>query len=221
MIEVIAMIKGLQVLMARMETVFADAARRSIYAELQDFVQLVLREPLRKAIKNKKDLIRSIVVSVRETCGDWARGCEPQQDPALRGKKDGEASFTIKVPRRNVGPSSTQLYMVRTQLEALISDKQSFYWGYLLNLSEYASHKIHIDDIYDDQNSSSISGKQAGLYLQGHKDGEKANKKKGEPLLEEIAPNVFHLFSEETIAERKSISFVTNPLPKQALNLNS
>ncbi|CAB3252180.1 unnamed protein product [Arctia plantaginis] len=123
MIEVIAMIKGLQVLMARMETVFADAARRSIYAELQDFVQLVLREPLRKAIKNKKDLIRSIVVSVRETCGDWARGCEPQQDPALRGKKDGEASFTIKVPRRNVGPSSTQLYMVRTQLEALISDK--------------------------------------------------------------------------------------------------
>ncbi|CAG9790596.1 unnamed protein product [Diatraea saccharalis] len=128
MIEVIAMIKGLQVLMARMETVFCDAAR-------------------------------SIIVSVRETCGDWARGCEPQQDPALRGKKDSEASFTIKVPRRNVGPSSTQLYMVRTQLEALISDKsggrrtlrkdidagvlqqiesfhrQSFYWGYLLNLS--------------------------------------------------------------------------------------
>lgn len=62
MIEVIAMIKGLQVLMARMETVFADAARRSIYAELQDFVQLILREPLRKAIKNKKDLIRRYVV---------------------------------------------------------------------------------------------------------------------------------------------------------------
>lgn len=52
------MIKGLQVLMARMETVFVDAIRRNIYAELQDFVQLILREPLRKAIKNKKDLIR-------------------------------------------------------------------------------------------------------------------------------------------------------------------
>lgn len=52
------MIKGLQVLMARMETVFTDAIRRNIYAELQDFVQLSLREPLRKAIKNKKDLIR-------------------------------------------------------------------------------------------------------------------------------------------------------------------
>lgn len=52
------MIKGLQVLMARMETVFTDAIRRNIYAELQDFVQLTLREPLRKATKNKKDLIR-------------------------------------------------------------------------------------------------------------------------------------------------------------------
>lgn len=46
--------------MARMETVFVDAIRRNIYAELQDFVQLILREPLRKAIKNKKDLIRRL-----------------------------------------------------------------------------------------------------------------------------------------------------------------
>ncbi|XP_038220393.1 cytoplasmic FMR1-interacting protein isoform X1 [Zerene cesonia] len=171
-IEVIAMIKGLQVLVARMETVFADAARRAIYAELQDFVQLMLREPLRKAIKNKKDLIRSIIVSVRETCGDWARGCEPQQDPALRGKKDADASFTIKVPRRNVGPSSTQLYMVRTQLEALVSDKsggrrtlrkdldaatlqqietfhrQSFYWTYLLNLADSLSKCCDLSQLW-------------------------------------------------------------------------
>ena len=58
LIEIIAMIKGLQVLMARMETVFTDAVRRNIYHELQDFVQRTLREPLRKSIKNKKDLIR-------------------------------------------------------------------------------------------------------------------------------------------------------------------
>ena len=29
-----------------------------MYQELQDFVQLTLREPLRKSIKNKKDLVR-------------------------------------------------------------------------------------------------------------------------------------------------------------------
>jgi cytoplasmic FMR1 interacting protein len=70
------------------------------------------------------------------------------------------ADVEVKVPRRNVGPSTTQLYMVRTQLESLISDKalsgrrtlrkdidgqyllaidqfhkNSFYWSYLLNFS--------------------------------------------------------------------------------------
>jgi len=160
LIEIIAVIKGVQVLMARMETVFADAIRRHIYAELQDFVQLTLRDPLRKAIKNKKDLIRSIIVSVRETCADWIRGTEPQDDPATKGKKDPDNGFDIQVPRRNVGPSSTQLYMVRTMLESLTADKSggkrtlrkdidgsalmlidafhrnSFFWNYLLNFNE-------------------------------------------------------------------------------------
>jgi cytoplasmic FMR1 interacting protein len=58
LIEVIAMIKGLQLLMARMESVFMDAIRRHIYAELQDFVQLFLRDPVRKAIKRKCDVIK-------------------------------------------------------------------------------------------------------------------------------------------------------------------
>jgi len=35
------MIKSLQVLMLRMEAVFMDAIRRSIYAQLQDFVQVM------------------------------------------------------------------------------------------------------------------------------------------------------------------------------------
>ena len=102
LIEVIAMIKGLQVLMARMETVFTDSIRRSIYAELQDFVQLELRDPLRKATRNKKDLIRSIIMSVRETCAEWQRGIEPHDDPALQGKKDPAQGFDIKVSKCKV-----------------------------------------------------------------------------------------------------------------------
>lgn len=99
-------------------------------------------------------------MSVRETCADWQRGVEPLADPALKGKKDPDnGGFQIKVPRRNVGPSSTQLYMVRTMLESLIADKSggkrtlrkdidgqylmqidqfhktSFYWNYLLSFS--------------------------------------------------------------------------------------
>lgn len=99
-------------------------------------------------------------MSVRETCAEWQRGIEPHDDPALTGKKDPGTGFEIKVPRRNVGPSSTQLYMVRTMLESLISSKagakrtlrkdidgnmvmkidefhkNSFYWNYLLNFSK-------------------------------------------------------------------------------------
>lgn len=61
LIEVIAMIKGLQLLMLRMEAVFMDAIRRNMYAEMQDFVQVQLRDPLRKAIKNKREVIRRYV----------------------------------------------------------------------------------------------------------------------------------------------------------------
>lgn len=78
----------------------------------------------------------------------------------LRGEKDPKSGFDIKVPRRAVGPSSTQLYMVRTMLESLIADKsgskktlrsslegptildiekfhrESFFYTHLINFSE-------------------------------------------------------------------------------------
>lgn len=98
-------------------------------------------------------------MSVRETCADWSRQFDPVQDPVLKGKKDSDTGFNITIAKRNVGPSSTQLYMVRTMLESLIADKSggkrtlrkdidgqylmlidqfhktSFYWNYLLSFS--------------------------------------------------------------------------------------
>ena len=55
------------------ETVFTDAIRRNVYQELQDFVQLALREPLRKATKNKKDLIRRYFG--KQICFDSSLNC--------------------------------------------------------------------------------------------------------------------------------------------------
>lgn len=49
-------------------------------------------------------------MSVRETCADWQRGVEPLQDPALRGKKDSDNGFNVKVPRRNVGKYSENIF---------------------------------------------------------------------------------------------------------------
>ncbi|KAM5207759.1 LOW QUALITY PROTEIN: cytoplasmic FMR1-interacting protein 1 [Hipposideros larvatus] len=121
LVEVIAMIKGLQVLMGRMESVFNHAIRHTVYAALQDFSQVTLREPLRQAIKKKKNVIQSVLQAIRKTVCDWETGHEPFNDPALRGEKDPKSGFDIKVPRRAVGPSSTQLYLVRTMAESLNS----------------------------------------------------------------------------------------------------
>lgn len=160
LIELVAMVKGLQVLMNRMQAVFIDAIRRAIYADLQDFVQITLKEPLRKAVKNKKDVVRTMITSVRDTCADTMMSL----DTHSRSSKN--STEQIQLPRRNVGPSSTQLYMIRTQLESLISDKAlsgkrtlrkdidgqyliaidsfhkaSFFWSYLLNFSR----KLHCE----------------------------------------------------------------------------
>lgn len=56
------MIKSLQLLALRMESVFMEAIHRHIYAEMQDFVQFQLSEPLKKAIKNKKEVVKRYVV---------------------------------------------------------------------------------------------------------------------------------------------------------------
>lgn len=163
LIELVAMIKNLQVLMNRMETVFYDAIKRSIYARLQDFIQVGLRDPLRKAILKKDDMIRLFLKSVRSTCADWLRGVEDPLDQANKAdlSKPNIYDFEVRVPRRNVGPSSTQLYIVRTMLESLVSGKahgekstirkyidgasfvafenflkDSFYWQYLMNFSQ-------------------------------------------------------------------------------------
>lgn len=53
----------------------------------------------------------SIIVSVRETCADWQTGTEPQADPVLKGKKDPDNGFPIKVPRRNVGMYLDPLFL--------------------------------------------------------------------------------------------------------------
>ena len=55
--QVIAMIKGLYGLIVRLEPVFSEVIKRCIHTEIQEFVQVYLREPLRKASKSKKSTL--------------------------------------------------------------------------------------------------------------------------------------------------------------------
>ena len=45
------MIKGLYGVMLKLENLFSEAAGYYIHAEIQDFIQVTLQEPLRKAAK--------------------------------------------------------------------------------------------------------------------------------------------------------------------------
>ena len=51
----------------------------------------------------------SVLQAIRKTVCDWDGAREPPNDPCLRGEKDPKGGFDIKVPRRAVGPSSTQV----------------------------------------------------------------------------------------------------------------
>ena len=57
MIELLGMTKGAQKLLQSMEVNISESSRRYIFHELQDFVQKQLREPLRKAVKHKANII--------------------------------------------------------------------------------------------------------------------------------------------------------------------
>lgn len=50
-----------------------------------------------------------ILLSIRETGGDWTDAQHGRQDPIVKGEKDPKSGPSIKIPDRDVGPSSTQV----------------------------------------------------------------------------------------------------------------
>lgn len=55
--------------MGRMESVFNQAIRNTIYAALQDFAQMTLREPLRQAVRKKKN----VLIRYTRHIDDWIK----------------------------------------------------------------------------------------------------------------------------------------------------
>uniref|UniRef100_A0A914RWU6 Uncharacterized protein n=1 Tax=Parascaris equorum TaxID=6256 RepID=A0A914RWU6_PAREQ len=106
---------GSQAMLMKMESVLSVAIRRHIYAELQDFVQLTLKEPLHKALKNKKDVVAGVIQSICDTCVDDCSGQFDSRSPDIGKSKKQRRSTTgsvgdIRTGRRSVAPSSTQVY---------------------------------------------------------------------------------------------------------------
>lgn len=68
--QVIAMIKGLYGQIVRLEPMFSEVIKHSVHTEVQQFIQVNLREPLRKAVKSKKaTLLKTWVQMLSTICG--------------------------------------------------------------------------------------------------------------------------------------------------------
>uniref|UniRef100_A0A1I8F3T2 DUF1394 domain-containing protein n=1 Tax=Macrostomum lignano TaxID=282301 RepID=A0A1I8F3T2_9PLAT len=130
LVELVSMVKSVQAILLRMESILTDAVKRTVYRQLQIFVHHQLVEPLRHAVKKKKEVVRSILVAIRTMAADRfeadiaARGAPSgvSTKTAKRSIRDDSASQQaddIRMEQRPVAPNSTQLYMVRTMLESL------------------------------------------------------------------------------------------------------
>lgn len=119
-IEIIAMIKDVSRTLRQMQIPLGQAVRRDMHQEIQHFVQLTIRDAIRKTTKKKKVKARTVLMAIRNTCADWLGDREPD-DPAIKGEK--ETNYQPQsLPSRSVGAGSTQLFMLRTMLESLCID---------------------------------------------------------------------------------------------------
>lgn len=162
--ELIGLIKDVQSLIKRNERYVQRAINIHIYYKLQEFVQCGLAEPLRKAEKHNKEIIRSTLAAVQNICRDFnpqdVTTKNPNEKTLAGKKKNSECLSEIQISTKNVHPSFTQLYLVRTMLESLVEkgDKasnrksprkdmdathvkvieeflqSSFIWSYVMNL---------------------------------------------------------------------------------------
>jgi cytoplasmic FMR1 interacting protein len=117
LVEVLAMIKGVLVVMLGADTLLAPIIRRHIHDQLQEFIQHELRELMAKTMKStkpKKRFLQNELLTLRFFAADWYNSAEPQ-DVALEGKKPKE-NEKFNIPTRTVAPSSTQLDMIRNML---------------------------------------------------------------------------------------------------------
>ena len=57
-------------------------------------------------MKKKLDIVKMIVMSVREMCVEWKDGLAPVNDPALQGEKDPKTGFNIEVKTYSIAKSN-------------------------------------------------------------------------------------------------------------------
>lgn len=121
LVDVIGKIKGLSAQLMKQEAVFVPLIRRVIHDGFQEFLQVDLARPLRKALKKKKNSLQNTLKSMRDIGGDWFDKQASRND--FKQKKKEILEMVRDFPRRTCSPTITQIALIRRMLWSVCSPK--------------------------------------------------------------------------------------------------
>jgi len=167
LIQFIAMIKSLSTLIIKNEALLQPILRRVIHHEIQEFVQIHLRETIKSFNKNnpkKKDNIKSEMAQLKSIAADWASGFEPVEAVPSKKSSSKDVEEKIVLPPRGVPPSSTQLELILNLVSSLMDKRKdfsstqnqefeefkgkAFFYRYLLSLSSNVNQITDLADLW-------------------------------------------------------------------------
>ncbi|KAJ1446360.1 cytoplasmic fragile-X interacting family-domain-containing protein [Pelagophyceae sp. CCMP2097] len=126
LVDVISMIKSLAGMLSAAEARVAPYLRLYIHHEVQQFVAGELLPPLHRAHKRKRAIIEPLL-KLRRLVADWPDSVEPADDFVRYSRQDGRVE--ARHPVRVVGPSPTQLQLLRTMVRSMYDDRNQLRVG--------------------------------------------------------------------------------------------
>ena len=158
----------------RAEATLAPYLRFHVHHRIQHLVQGELTPLLHRVDKRNKPILPTLL-SIRSLVADWAEGSDPLKDYKEYSRKQ-HAVVKVKHPPRVVGPSPSQLFILRTQIHSLCdSDSElrrktsifgkadlerseldllqhfyadSFYYAYVLNYTHFLAQSSDLADLW-------------------------------------------------------------------------
>lgn len=116
LVQVIAIIKSTEKLLVKNTSLLLPHIQSVIHDELQEFIQVTLVDLLNKTNKNKRP-VHTTLVDLRNLAADWLDGKVPDfSKQTTKGTK-------VETHKRNVGPSPTQLHLIRAIISSISSER--------------------------------------------------------------------------------------------------
>jgi len=121
--DVTSMIKALSGLLCDNEYLLGPHIRKYVYYEVQNFVQAGLARPMRKAFKKSRNQILDVMEKMRIMLADWGDS-KVDRDDYKQKKKDIIIKNEVReYQNKSVGPTMSQLILLRRMLFSICSDR--------------------------------------------------------------------------------------------------